>query len=100
MDSGQLAQMFEYIEEKDIHLHSLLIVRNGYLVTEVYFEPYDQTTYHQMASGTKSVTGILVGMAIDKGYIKSTDQQLSSFSPDEPLPIWMQESRRSRSSIC
>ena len=41
MDSERLAQMFEYIEEKDIHLHSLLIVRNGYVVTEAYFEPYD-----------------------------------------------------------
>jgi len=58
MDSERLARMFEYIEEKDIHLHNLLIVRNGYVVTEAYFEPYDPATYHQMASMTKSVTGI------------------------------------------
>ena len=73
------------IEEKDIHLHSLLIIRNGYLVTEAYFEPYDQATYHQMASMTKSVTGILVGMAIDKGNIKSADQQLLSFFPERTV---------------
>ena len=81
MDSQQLARMFEYIKEKDIKLHSLLIVRNGYLVTEAYFEPYSPSTYHQMASMTKSVIGILVGMAIDKGYIKSADEPLLSFFP-------------------
>ena len=81
MDSERLVRMFEYIEEKDIHLHSLLIVRNGYLVTEAYFEPYNEATYHQMESMTKSVTGILMGVAIDKGYIKSADQQLLSFFP-------------------
>ena len=100
MDSERLAQMFEYIEEKDIHLHSLLIVRNGYLVTEAYFEPYDQAAYHQMASMTKSVTGILVGIAIDKGYIQSADQQLLSFFQNEPSPTWTLKSRRSPSSIC
>ena len=85
MNSEHLARMFKYIEEKDIHLHSLLIVRNGYLVTEVYFEPYDQMTYHQMASMTKSVIGILVGMAIDKGYIQSVDQPLLSFFPERAI---------------
>jgi CubicO group peptidase (beta-lactamase class C family) len=79
MDSEQLARMFEYIEEKDINLHSLLIVRNGYLVTEAYLPPYDQATYHQMASVTKSVIGILVGMAIDRGYIKSVNEPVMSF---------------------
>lgn len=85
MDSEQLARMFEYIKEKDINLHSLLIVRNGYLVTEAYWQPYDQTTYHQMASVTKSVTGILVGIAIDKGYIKSADQPLLDFFPERTV---------------
>jgi CubicO group peptidase (beta-lactamase class C family) len=70
--------MFEYIEEGR-QSHSLLIVRNGYLVTEAYFEPYDQATYHQMASMTKSVTGILVGIAIDRGHIKSADEPVTSF---------------------
>lgn len=36
MDSAQLVRMFEYIEDNDLHLHSLLIVRNGYVVTEAY----------------------------------------------------------------
>ena len=36
MDLEQLVRMFEYIEESDIPLHSLLIVCNGCLVTEAY----------------------------------------------------------------
>jgi len=50
MGSEQLARMFEYIEEKDVNLHSLLIVRNGYLVTEAYLAPYDQATYTHVHS--------------------------------------------------
>ena len=40
LDSAQLVRMFEYIDANDIPLHSLLIVRIGYLVTEAYWHPY------------------------------------------------------------
>ncbi len=40
MDLSKLVQMFETIQEDDIRLHSLLVVRNGYLVTEAYWAPY------------------------------------------------------------
>jgi hypothetical protein len=37
MDSEKLAKMMDYIVSRKLNLHSLLIVRNGYLVTEAYF---------------------------------------------------------------
>jgi hypothetical protein len=39
MDSGQLVKMMDYIVSRKLNLHSLLIERNGYLVTEVYYFP-------------------------------------------------------------
>jgi len=81
MDLTRLAQMFEYIEDKDINLHSLLIARNGYLVTEAYWHPYGPEDKHTTESITKSVIGTLIGIAIDQGAIKDVDQKLLTFFP-------------------
>ena len=85
MDSAQLAQMFKYIENNDINLHSLLIVRNGYLVTEVYWHPYGPNDKHTIESITKSVIGTIIGIAIDKGAIKGVDQKLLDFFPERTI---------------
>lgn len=85
MDSELLANMFQQVEDQQLNLHSLLIVRNGKLVTEAYFQPYTQNQPQYIASVTKSVIASLVGIAIQKGYIKDTDQTLVSFFPDQVI---------------
>jgi CubicO group peptidase (beta-lactamase class C family) len=81
MDSQRLAQMLTTIQERDLNLHSLLIVRNGYLVSETYFGEYQQDTRHELFSCTKSFVSTLIGIAIDKGYIDRTDQRVVDFFP-------------------
>jgi CubicO group peptidase (beta-lactamase class C family) len=81
MDSGLLAQMLEQISGEKIRIHSVLVIRNGYLVTEAYFHPYTRDTKVQVQSITKSVIGALVGIAIRDGYIKSPNEKLLSFFP-------------------
>ena len=82
MDSEVLAQMVEHIQTEQLPVHSLLIVRNGYLVSEIYGYPYSANQVHWIASVTKSVTSALVGIAIEQGYIKNVHQPLSSLLPD------------------
>ncbi len=81
MDSTLLTQLFARIERDKINLHSVLIIRNGYLVTEAYFHPYTADIRHQVASATKSVISMLIGIAIDQGYLRSVDQPLLDFFP-------------------
>ena len=81
MDSELLAKMFEHIAQNQINLHSVLIIRNGYVVTEAYFHPYTVDTPHQTASVTKSVISILLGIAIDRGSIRGVEQPLLDFFP-------------------
>jgi CubicO group peptidase (beta-lactamase class C family) len=83
MDSEKLAQMVEYIQEEKLDLHSLLIVRNGYLVSEVYVYPYSAGQVHFIASVTKSVIGALVGIAIQRGAIQDVRQPLFSLLPEQ-----------------
>jgi CubicO group peptidase (beta-lactamase class C family) len=85
MDSRQLVKMMDYIVSRKLNLHSLLIIRNGYLVTEAYFSPYQPDTPQNIYSCTKSFTSALIGIAMDKGYIRSVDQPLLSFFPDRTI---------------
>lgn len=83
MDSEILANMVEHIQVEKLDLHSLLIVRNGYLVSELYVYPYSAEQAHWVFSVTKSVIGTLVGIAIQGGYIKDVHQTLFSLLPDQ-----------------
>jgi CubicO group peptidase (beta-lactamase class C family) len=85
MDSERLAQMFETIQKDDIRLHSLLIARNGYLVTEAYWPPYGPDDVHTIESNTKSIIGTLIGIAMDQGILQSVDQKLVDFFPERAI---------------
>jgi CubicO group peptidase (beta-lactamase class C family) len=82
MDSQRLAQMLAAIQQQHLNLHSLLIVRNGYLVSETYFGVYQQDTRHELYSCTKSFVSTLIGIAMDKGYIDRTDHRIIDFFPE------------------
>ena len=56
-----------------------LIVRNGYVVLDAYFYPYNEKDIHDVASVTKSVTSTLVGVAMNEGKIKLLSQPVLSF---------------------
>ena len=81
-DSERLVAMMEDIQDGGFeNLHSLLIVKDGRLVFEEYFRGHDQRNIDYVASVTKSLTSILVGIAIDKGFIESSDQYLVELLP-------------------
>ena len=46
-------------------LDSLLLIRNGHVVLDAYFHPYDSTIPHKLASVTKSVMTTLIGIAVN-----------------------------------
>jgi len=63
-------------------IYSLLVVKNGYLIAEGYFNEGSIDQLSKRASVTKSYTGALVGIAIDKGYLEGVDQKMIDFFPD------------------
>lgn len=82
MDSGLLLNMFDFIAKNRKNIQSLLIVRNGHLLAEAYFDPYRADTKHLLASASKSITAILLGIAIKDGYIRNLDQRMIDFFPE------------------
>ncbi len=82
IDSAKLAPIFEAVRTRRIPIHSLAVIRNGYLVLDAYFYPFQAGTKHDLASVTKSVMSTLTGIAVDLGRIRSIDQHISEFFPE------------------
>lgn len=85
LDSNKLADVLDYIRAAKINIHSLLIVRNGHVVLDAYFYPYNETNVHDVASVTKSVTSMLIGVAIQQGKIKNVQQPVLALFPDRTV---------------
>ena len=67
VDPKRINELMENILKGDIkNIHSILLVKNGKLIFEEYFYGYDRDTTHFQASVSKSITSILVGIAIDQ----------------------------------
>ena len=93
MDSQRLGAAFDAIAQQELGLHSLLIIRNGYIVTEAYFQPYERETRHQVASVTKSLISLLTGIALERGEIKSVRQPVLDFFPGRTIANLDQDKR-------
>jgi CubicO group peptidase (beta-lactamase class C family) len=82
IDSATLLKLFDYVREHHTRVHSVLLIRNGYVVLDASFFPYAGDTVHDLASITKSVTSTLIGVAIQDGKIAGPDARaLSFFAP-------------------
>ena len=64
------------------NLYSLLIMKNGYLIAEKYFNGMTANDAARTASVTKSITSALAGIAIREKFITGTDQRLKDFFPE------------------
>ncbi|WP_207534770.1 serine hydrolase domain-containing protein [Desertivirga arenae] len=61
---------------------AFLVIKNDSMVHEEYWDGYSDTTLSNPFSVTKSIVGLLIGIAIDEGKITSVDQHVSDFLPD------------------
>jgi CubicO group peptidase (beta-lactamase class C family) len=69
LDVNLLTQLHAHVRTKMPHVQSLLVARHGVLVYEQYADGFNRESLHIVASITKSVTSLLVGIAIDKGFL-------------------------------
>lgn len=68
-----------FSEEVDHKLHSMLVVRNGLLVFEQYYNGFGPHNPHDLRSATKSITSLLTGIAIEQGAVASVDAPLMDY---------------------
>ena len=63
-------------------IYGLLVIKNGHLIAERYFNKGSAEQKARLQSATKSYTSALVGIALDQGYLSSVDQKLIDFFPE------------------
>ncbi|MBU7023275.1 MAG: serine hydrolase [Theionarchaea archaeon] len=94
IDKEEIAQLVHRITEGTYgDIHGVLIAKDGNLVFEEYFGADGQVfglhinqiyrdRYHSLRSATKSITSMLIGIAIDHGYITGVDEPAFEVFPE------------------
>ncbi|HEY2870985.1 MAG TPA: serine hydrolase [Reyranella sp.] len=94
IDRGALCRMADRLAGTT-NVHAVLVARGGKLLFERYFSgpdevsdrkvanrTFDADTLHDMKSVSKSVASLALGIAIDRGLIRSVDEPIFSFFPE------------------
>lgn len=60
-------------------INSILVIKNGLLVSENYFNGCTKTYADRLCSVTKSFTSTMVGLALQQGHIHNLDEKMLDF---------------------
>jgi len=71
---------------EDLGTVAFLIIKNDSIWYENYAEGYDENSKTNSFSMAKTITTVLLGKAIDDGFIKSLDQPVADFLPEYNTP--------------
>lgn len=95
LDGARLCSIAARLKATEANIHSVVVVRHGKLVFEQYFPGHDSlwgaaegqfefnaATKHDMRSISKSVTSLLVGIALERMLITSIDEPVVKFFPE------------------
>ena len=82
MNNDIIFKFEKLIVDEYSNIAGIVVIKNDNLIYEKYFDGYSQDDILHIASVTKSIISILIGIAIDKGYIKNVGQKVLDFFPN------------------
>lgn len=82
MEEIRREELEQFITKKYDTLGGILVQKSGETLYEYYTNDCTALSPVHIFSVTKSVMSLLIGIAIDQGYIKSIDQMVLDFFPD------------------
>jgi CubicO group peptidase (beta-lactamase class C family) len=92
VESGKIMAMVGKIMAGNIdNIHGIVIVKNGKLIFEEYFDGFDRGTKHHIFSASKSVTSILIGIAMDQKKLSGVGTQVYELLPDYKGTLWIDQ---------
>ena len=80
MDAELIVEAFDKLAEVNT-LYGVALGKHGRIAAEMYFQDTDREDLHDVRSVTKSMMGLLSGIAISEGDLSSKDQTLSELMP-------------------
>jgi CubicO group peptidase (beta-lactamase class C family) len=81
LDPELVAELYHNAAEQDT-LYSVLVLKDGYLIAEEYFNEGSVNQKTLLQSVSKSYISALVSIAIERGCISGIDEKLIDFFPD------------------
>ncbi|GAP12767.1 beta-lactamase class C and other penicillin binding proteins [Longilinea arvoryzae] len=81
MNQEKIRELEKTINSDYGNIAGMIVQKNGIKVYENYFNGYTADNPTHVYSVTKSVISALMGIAMEKGYIESTEQRVLEFFP-------------------
>lgn len=82
MNKEKVIELEKIISNNYSNIVGMVVLKDGNTLYENYFNGCTANSRIHVYSVTKSIISILIGIAIDKGYIKSVNQKVLDFFPD------------------
>lgn len=87
VDTALIYKAFNQLASKENKIHSVLLIKNDHLIIEEYYKGYFAEKTHDLRSTTKSIRSLLMGIALEQGFIDSIDdpilKYLKSHAPNQ-----------------
>jgi len=84
IESERIIRFLKRLEEIDLPMHGMILMRHGKIVAETYYRPYNRNELHRMFSITKSMVSLAIGLLWEEGKL-SLDDKIITYFP-EKLP--------------
>ena len=91
LDADILAHMVADIKASSTRTRSSVVIYDGYIVIEEYYNGFKREDQQSLYSCTKTVVSTLVGIAIAEGKIGGVDEKLPDLLPNMAMEPWMRE---------
>ncbi|MBE5967486.1 MAG: serine hydrolase [Lachnospiraceae bacterium] len=82
MNQEKVTELEKKISNDYSNIAGMVVLKDGKTLYENYFNECTATSRIHVYSVTKSIISILIGIAMDRGYIKSINQKVLDFFPD------------------
>ena len=89
VSSESIVNLLDAFEKKIEFVHSYMIVKNGKVISEGWWDPYGPNIPHELWSLSKSFTSTAIGFAVEEGLIQIHDFVKDYFPEKSPEnPTW------------
>ena len=93
LNSERISKFIERLKERKTNLHSFMLVRNGKILTEAYYKPFDENFMHRLYSSSKTYVSVAIGLLIEEGKLR-LDDKIMDLLPEyanEEQHKWLKE---------
>jgi len=98
LDPELVAELYLNAAELET-IYSVLVIKNGYLISEGYFNDGSIEQLSARHSATKSYTSALVGIAMEQGCLSSLAQKMMDFFPEFASQVHASDPRKEQITI-